>query len=963
MAKITPVIAATLLLSLLSLTITPATAAPDEVKWSRVNLPTEGRLSEWMLASGSDAKHLTAAIDGTLYCYADPTGTSYTLFKSTDDGYSWAYTDYDRAVVAITPSDIYVDTLYVTDGSNVYKSEDGGDEWESLSSPAGIAPITCLDVGYSNDEPYIFIGTADGAGGGGVYYLHDVAFGRWADLDAGNYDVYSIACSPDFASDSRTTAVITDQVHTYAAHNDGTAGEWIRVELPDASGASFALTAASNICFPFDFDQSQVSFVGVAGGDGGIYQVEENNSRRLDIDADIVSLDMAGNWGDLQMLAGDNDNAEVWYSTDDGDSWDSSSKAPSGSGPTYVVMADDFAHSGEAYAATSGSDSAFSRTADGGDTWNQIGLIDTAINTILDMTISPDYSHDDTLFMLTWGSEHSLWRSLSDGARWERVFTSSLPHVDSLNTVGLSPQYGDKSDVVFLAGVSDGDSAIWKSSDKGQSFGSPRDTPYAIDTWTVADDTTLFIGSFDGNDGLVYQTTNSGLSYSTPTEAGGQSLHSIALSPNYEQGKTILVGNTAGWVYWSDDNGASFEPLPPDATSSPLSGSISVTFDPQFSSNSTVYAASDTQGEGIYRFIIDSSTEWKNIDSPTDAILKQVIVSAEGILYATNSDANSGIERSLNPTYSLGPTFETVTRGLDDGVTLAKLQIYDDRLWAIDTTNNKLMTFIDSLSLPVALTSPADEAPGIGIIIDNNISSIGLDWETLSGATNYEWQLDDDNNFSNIPAGFAGDVTASSVQLPELEPATTYYWRVRANEPVLSLWSDKWSFTTALGTEIVAPQLLSPEAGVTGMSPRPLFQWGAIAGADSYELIVSGDPNFGNPTVLKTGDYALPYTAWECNINLNQGTTYYWKVRAINPNTCSAWSAVSAFTTEPPLLLMGSSPQLQQEQSPQPPPPSSSTLPQSTTLDWMKYLLGALLTAVVLLTVIVLMLVRGIKRL
>jgi hypothetical protein len=268
------------------------------------------------------------------------------------------------------------------------------------------------------------------------------------------------------------------------------------------------------------------------------------------------------------------------------------------------------------------------------------------------------------------------------------------------------------------------------------------------------------------------------------------------------------------------------------------------------------------------------------------------------------------------------------------------------------------MTFTDSLSLPVALTSPADKAPGIGIIVDNNIGNVGLDWETLSGATSYEWQLDDDTDFSDVPSEFEGETEASSAQPPELEPATTYYWRVRANEPVLSPWSDKWSFTTAIGTEAFAPQLLSPTAGATEVSPRPLFQWGATAGAESYELIVSTNPSFENPTVLKAGDYALPSTAWECDINLNYGTTYYWKIRAINSDTYSAWSAVSAFTTESPLLPVGS---LAEQPPPQPPTPLPSALPQSTTPDWIKYILGALLAAVVLLAVIVLVLVRRIR--
>ncbi|GAH72648.1 unnamed protein product, partial [marine sediment metagenome] len=258
----------------------------------------------------------------------------------------------------------------------------------------------------------------------------------------------------------------------------------------------------------------------------------------------------------------------------------------------------------------------------------------------------------------------------------------------------------------------------------------------------------------------------------------------------------------------SDDNGTSFEPLPPDATSPPLTGSVAVAFAPEFSSNSIIYAASDTPDEGIYRFTIGTSTEWENIDSPTGGMLGQVAVSADGTLYATNFKADGGMERCLNPTYSLGPTFETVTRGLDDGATLTKLWLQDNRLWSIDTANVRLMTFTDSLTLPVTLTSPPDKAQGIGIITNDTVKDVELDWETLSGATTYEWQLDDDTDFSSVPASFEGDTEAGSERLPALEPATTYYWRVRATEPVLSPWSDKWSFTTSMDSEAAGPELI-----------------------------------------------------------------------------------------------------------------------------------------------------------
>jgi len=140
------------------------------------------------------------------------------------------------------------------------------------------------------------------------------------------------------------------------------------------------------------------------------------------------------------------------------------------------------------------------------------------------------------------------------------------------------------------------------------------------------------------------------------------------------------------------------------------------------------------------------------------------------------------------------------------------------------------------------------------------------------------------------------------------------------------------------------------------------YQWSDVAGADSYELVVSTDASLENPTILKVDDYALPSTAWRCNISLDYDTTYYWKVRAISSDTYSAWSAVSAFTTEsPPSPLEEPPPEEAQEpqEPPAPPPPSA---PQPTTPDWVKYLFGALLAAVVLLSVIVLILVRGMRR-
>ena len=119
---------------------------------------------------------------------------------------------------------------------------------------------------------------------------------------------------------------------------------------------------------------------------------------------------------------------------------------------------------GLVYAATSGTESAFSISRDGGLSWNQISFIDTVIEDIVSLAPSPHYSQDNTLFMLTFytGGGHSLWRSLNDGADWERVYASALAKVDNIDRVALSPQYGKDNQVVFLAGLSNGKAALWK---------------------------------------------------------------------------------------------------------------------------------------------------------------------------------------------------------------------------------------------------------------------------------------------------------------------------------------------------------------------------------------------------------------------------------------------------------------------------------------------------------------------
>ena len=938
MAKV--VVLALGLLLLLGFT-SPVLAEPDTVKWSGVNIPTQGKAGGWVLAAGSDVQHLTIASNGTLYAYGK--GLTYTLYQSTSNGYSWsAIGKVQDAIVdiAVTPDNV----VYYATSSQVYKSAEDVSKFVALPTPGGAGAdnieITSLDASRLTNN-IIAVGTkdADNAEYGGVYLLEDAPPFTWTDTSLGNYDVYGLAFSPNYPADRQLVAVVSDETDTFITTDFG-GGGW-GATIADAKINNLVPVSAC-LAFPEDYDPSLIAsyFVAIDSGvnQGDVYKVEGSAAADLNVGVDVSGLAVSGNAARANLIAGAAACAAVYLSTDGGRNWQLSVKPPTGQSETYIAMAQ-----GKAYAATSGADSAFSATTDGGITWNQLSLIDTTLATIVDLAPSPAYSEDETLFLLTFGGgTDSLWRSLIEKT-WERVLSSSLADIDTMELVRLPPQYDSDNQVVFIAGTSNGNPAIWKSADNAQTF-SRRLATFPINTWALVDNATLFAGSFDGTNGLVYRSTNSGLSYAEGVIAGSQALNSIAFSPSYAKDRTLLVGNSDGWVFWSGDNGLSFESLPQNATSKPLSGNISVAFDPDYSDNSTVYAASDSAGKGIYRFIIGRSDKWENIDSPSGGTIGQLLVSAGGTLYATNLQADGGMERSLNPTYPLGPTFETVTRGLDDGATLVGLWLAGNQLWSIDSAHTSLITYIDSLVQPVTLTSPADEATGLGMIINDAVKNISLDWETLTGATDYKWQLDYDNEFSSVPTGFEGDTRASSAQLPALDPTTTYYWRVRATEPVLSPWSDKWSFTTSFGTEAYAPELESPEAGATGVPVRPIFQWSAVAGADGYELVVSTQAAVDNPTILKTDTFALPTTAWQANIDLDYETTYYWKVRAVSSSTQSPWSAVSAFTTEPAPTTSSIIPD-----STQPPSP--------TTLNWTEWLMpmGGVMLLVFLLIMLMML--------
>lgn len=100
----------------------------------------------------------------------------------------------------------------------------------------------------------------------------------------------------------------------------------------------------------------------------------------------------------------------------------------------------------------------------------------------------------------------------------------------------------------------------------------------------------------------------------------------------------------------------------------------------------------------------------------------------------------------------------------------------------------------------------------------------------------------------------------------------------------------------------VPTTLVGPANLATGVSLRPVLSWTAMPDALGYEVQVSAQPDFTSlieSSVVGGASYAMT-TA------LATTTSYYWRVRSINPCGNGAWTAHAQFTTGLDICFDGS---------------------------------------------------------
>ncbi len=793
---------------------------------------------------------------------------------STDTGESWETLTVAADGVFITPAFVAVspdDPRYVAVAQGngvVHISDDGGATWETLGD-SGVANVADIAVSVESGGNRFF----SVVGGDGdfftpeaeVFYYEIGAIGAdWKEISVADpylgweaADVAGAAAfSPNFLSDELLAVVCFDsdfptdpggdpavlfQVFTFNQKRWNTEVSGFDGDYPVNLGTATTLDTldSASIAMSPEYlgsdDDLRVAFVGLATDEAaisGIFLVEDDSVDALKDEELIHSVDFDG----TNLVAGSFDGTTVFRSGDPLEGKDadvdksSSKKNPGGERRTVAAFADD-----SVVAGTSGDESSFSVSGNSGETFNDISLIDTTLDELMDVALSADGS---VIYLLSADADTtpdmSLW--VFDGDVWERVLSRPTEDGATDFIVRIAP---DDADVIYLAnaGGAATDTNLYYSDDGGETQWRNRTSKEPIVDLAVETDGSVayvLTGS-----GYVSKSDNSGFTWGgkeTSGQAGSSTIVSLGEDLVLVGGSPAVSYSTDGNESWTDLDDLSDDSLDVQVTASGLA-------DGDF-----IYASSAFAGDAIYRWEIGDG-EWEDDlgslvvegDPDVEYSCTGIALSEDGVLYVLASDgSDSELFRFLDPAGDKDGDESTATSTAVFNRTPSALRISagSTNLWAVTSDSDELFNFEDTL----ATVAPTLKGPKSGATIPvNEISGepadVNFSWECPSDeVSQHDLEVALDDEFDEVVfdsgaldlSGDEGDLISfvmnDGADGYAVMPGETYYWRVRVSQlgPVQSPWSDTWSFTVA-EAEGVPPVTLEipPAPEITVEMPAP----------------------------------------------------------------------------------------------------------------------------------------------
>jgi len=635
-------------------------------------------------------------------------------------------------------------------------------------------------------------------------------------------------------------------------------------------------------------------------------------------------------------------------------------------------------------------------TTDIGDVWNQLSLIDTSIDYLSDVTVSPDCNKMWLVSINNNGEREgsgcdSVWLKATDlpeaaeySGQWLRTWSGQLENGWGMLRLPPDGITGNLTadeiagETVYLVDY-DTNTVYWNTVETLACWDECTATKLSgIVDLAVKDESTVYALA---SDGMVAMADEYACNWHTPVDSlicG----NTIAVNGDY-----VLVGGTgdsAGQVSYSDDGGATFTVI---SEKTPIEGDVTVAFDSYFDENNVIYAAvnDDWETGGIYRWVIGESTEWKDIGAEHYAYTGLVLSNADGnpfttkdtggVLYASyvagyqyydDEYTYTGVARCLTPAAEIscekciewdylivGLTEDECFEATPDALKICGCLTPDSssKLYAIDSCGDYDMckgedgtvwTFEDCYAKKAPdLTSPIDGflVPASCYYCDN--MPFTLKWAAVCDACFYDVQIALDQDFTELVV----DETTQKAGLSYLVSGmltseVTYYWRVRAHEAgtgqiIHSWWSDAQSNARSI---TVAPasgagvNLITPNADATDVARTKV--------AFTWSKTASAK-NY-DWVLSKNADLSSPVetktglnsTAYTCTKTLDYDTPYYWQVTAYNADGAAvSMSTIGTFRTAAEIVT---------------PPPVTTPTPFWV---WVVIAIGAVLVIVVIVLI------------
>ncbi|MEI6091134.1 MAG: T9SS type A sorting domain-containing protein [bacterium] len=217
---------------------------------------------------------------------------------------------------------------------------------------------------------------------------------------------------------------------------------------------------------------------------------------------------------------------------------------------------------------------------------------------------------------------------------------------------------------------------------------------------------------------------------------------------------------------------------------------------------------------------------------------------------------------------------------------------YDWRVQAISGSDSSDWTdnwsFMTSKFYPAQLLKPGKDT--INIPIDCE-----LIWKENISGSKYNLQFSKNNDFTKPDIDTT--LSATNLQIKDLEFLHLYFWRVRAKEGTdISEWSPIWKFTILMDSV----NLKTPADLTKNINILSALSWEEGIYKKDYRLQISESNDFATTIA----DTLISKTANTDVKNLNYWQKYFWRVRNESGDTLGYWSQIWQFKTRMSDILL-----------------------------------------------------------